>query len=252
MASKGRFEHALVIGASSGIGEALVRQLAGGGSKVALVARRAELLDALAGELNADPQHPSVRAYPHDLGNTQEVPELFQRIARDLGGLDLVVYAAGIMPAVTFDEYSTDKDLLTLATNLGGAVAWLNRAAERFARLGKGTIVGIGSVAGDRGRSKNPVYCASKAGLHTFLEALRNRVGRRGVSVVTVKPGFVDTAMTRGKPGLFWLISAERAARIILTKARRGAVCAYVPARWRLVMGIIRLIPSVLFKHLKV
>ena len=117
-------------------------------------------------------------------------------------------------------------------------------------RLGRGTIVGIGSVAGDRGRSGNPGYCTSKAAFHTYLEAIRNRVARDGVRVVTIKPGFVDTAMTRGMDGLFWVISPDRAAEIILSKASRGAVTAYVPARWRLVMLVIRSIPSFIFTRL--
>jgi short-subunit dehydrogenase len=119
-----------------------------------------------------------------------------------------------------------------------------------MARLGRGTIVGIGSVAGDRGRAPNPGYCTSKAGFHAYLEALRNRLATLGVKVVTIKPGFVDTAMTRGKEGLFWLISADRAAEIILKKASRGVVTAYVPARWRVVMTIIRSIPSFIFTRL--
>jgi short-subunit dehydrogenase len=94
------------------------------------------------------------------------------------------------------------------------------------------------------------VYGASKAGLHTYLEGLRNRVARRGVTVVTIKPGFVDTAMTRGRKGLFWVIPPERAAEIILAKARRGAVEAYVPARWRLLMTVVRAIPSFIFTRL--
>jgi short-subunit dehydrogenase len=96
------------------------------------------------------------------------------------------------------------------------------------------------------------VYNTSKAGLTTYLEALRNRIGRYGVRVVTVKPGFVDTEMTHGMSGLFWLISADRAAQVILRKAERGALCAYVPARWRLLMWVIRSIPSFVFRRLKI
>jgi NAD(P)-dependent dehydrogenase (short-subunit alcohol dehydrogenase family) len=110
----------------------------------------------------------------------------------------------------------------------------------------------VGSIAGDRGRVGNPVYNSSKAGLATYLEALRNRLSRRGVRVVTVKPGFVDTAMTRGLPGLLWLVSAERAAELVLRAARRGTPVAYVPARWRLVSLVLRSIPSVVFRRLKV
>ncbi len=246
------FTHALVIGASSGIGEAIARQLAAGGARVALVARRLAALQQICAEINELSGEHRATPYEHDVGQYQEVPELFQTITRELGGLDLVVYAAGAMPAVAFEEFNTDKDRQMLEVNLLGAVAWLNPAAERFNRLKAGTIVGIGSVAGDRGRSGNPVYTTSKAGLHTFLEALRNRIARSGVRVVTIKPGFVDTPMTQGLPGLFWLISADRAARIILKKARRSKVSAYVPARWRVVMLIIRSIPSFLFRRLKV
>ncbi len=246
----GGFQYALIVGASSGIGEALARRLAAGGTRVALVARSGENLRRIASEIEAAEGEERALVFPHDVLDLQAVPELFQEIARALGGLDLVVFSAGVMPPVAPDEYNTAKDREMLGVNLLGAVAWLNPAADRFARLGRGTIVGVGSVAGDRGRSGNPVYCASKAGLHAYLEALRNRVARRGVKVVTVKPGFVDTAMTKGKEGLFWLISADRAAHIILNAARRGTVTAYVPARWRLVMSVIRAIPSFIFTRL--
>jgi short-subunit dehydrogenase len=246
------FCHALVIGASSGIGEALARRLAADGALVALVARRAERLDEIVASINAAAGERRAFAFAHDVRAVGEVPELLQRIAGDLGGLDLVVWATGIMHRVAFDEFDAAKDLEMLAINLAGAVAWLDPVAERFGRLRRGTIVGIGSVAGDRGRSANPVYNTSKAGLHTFLEAIRNRIGRHGVRVVTVKPGFVETRMIAGLAGTPWMISADRAAEIILRSARRGRETAYVPARWRYVMWVIRSIPSFLFKHLKV
>lgn len=246
------FKHAVVIGASSGIGEALARRLAAEGTRVALVARRRDALSEIVGDINAGSDGDPAFFRVHDVRHTVEVPELVQDIARELGGLDLVVYAAGMMKQVAFDEFDPAKDLATIDVNLRGAVAWLDPVADRFGRLGRGTIVGIGSVAGDRGRSGNPAYCTSKAALHTYLESIRNRIARKGVRVVTIKPGFVDTPMTRGLDGLFWLISADRAAEIILGHARRGTAVAYVPARWRLVMLIIRSIPSFLFRRLKV
>ena len=246
------FRHALVIGASSGIGEAVARRLAAAGARVALVARRGDELRRIASEINDLCGEERALPWAHDVRQASEVPGLFEEICRRLGGLDLVVYSTGLLIPVAFDEYDTAKDLEMLQVNLLGAVAWLNPAAQRFATLGTGTIVGIGSIAGDRGRSGAPAYNTSKAGLATFLEALRNRVARCGVRVVTIKPGFVDTAMTRGLPGLLWLIQADRAAEILLRKAARGSVCAYVPARWRLVSWVIRLIPSRLFRYLKV
>jgi len=249
---KKTWQTALVVGASSGIGAALVKRLAAQGCRVAAVARRHDELEKLAVWASKAGGGGEVLPYVADVCEPQSVPELFETITGDLGGLDLVIYAAGVMHPVQFEEYATDKDLEMVQTNLSGAIAWLNPAAQRFGRLKRGTIVGIGSVAGDRGRSGSPVYNTSKAGLHTYLEALRNRVARYGVKVVTIKPGFVETAMTKDLPGLFWLISADRAAEIILTKARKGAVTAYVPARWRWVMLIIRSLPSFIFRRLKV
>ena len=248
--SDSNFSHALVVGASSGIGEALARRLAADGTRVALVARREDELRRIMDEINDSAGEERAIAVAHDVRVADEAQDLVQEIARRLGGLDLVIYAAGSMPEVAIDEYDTAKDREMLEVNLFGAVAWLNPVADRMARLGRGTIVGIGSVAGDRGRAPNPVYCTSKAGFHAYLESLRNRVDKLGVKVVTIKPGFVDTAMTRGKEGLFWVISADRAATIILKKARSGAVSAYVPARWRLVMTVVRSIPSFIFSKL--
>lgn len=247
-----RFDHGLVIGASSGLGEALARRLAARGGRVGLVARREDRLRQICAEINEAVGEERAFFFVHDVSSREEAPALLQEIARVLGGLDLVVYAAGVLRPVAFEEYPTDKDMDMLEVNLLGAVAWLNPVAERFGRLRRGTIVGIGSIAGDRGRSGNPVYNTSKAGLHTYLEALRNRVGRHGVRVVTIKPGFMDTAMIAGLGSVPWVVSADRAADIVLKKARRGAVTAYVPARWRLVSRIIGSIPSAIFKYLKV
>jgi short-subunit dehydrogenase len=246
------FRHALVIGASSGIGEALARRLAAGGARVALVARRAQQLEEIVASINATSSEQRAYAIAHDVRNAGEVPELLQRISCALGGLDLVVFAAGIQHRVAFDEFDVAKDQEMLAVNLAGAVAWLDPVADRFGRLKRGTIIGIGSVAGDRGRSANPAYNTSKAGLHTFLEAIRNRIGRHGVRVVTIKPGFVETRMNAGPGGALWRISADRAAEIILRAARRGRETVYVPARWRYLMWVIRSIPSCVFKRLRV
>ena len=170
----------------------------------------------------------------------------------DLGGLDLVIYAAGVMPHVGEAEYCLEKDRLTVEVNLLGAIAWLNQAAECFVRSQAGTIVGISSVAGDRGRRGNPAYCASKAALDAYLEALRHRLVRSGVTVVTAKPGPVDTRMSAGVRRRPFLISADRAARQILAAARRGTPVAYVPGLWRPVMCAIRSLPHALFARLDI
>jgi short-subunit dehydrogenase len=246
------FHHALVIGASSGIGEALARRLAAEGTRVALVARRGDALRRIAREIEDIVGEERAFPFVHDVRNREEVPALFEEITRTLGGLDLVIYATGLMTPVAFEEYDTEKDAAMVEVNLLGAMAWLNPAAQRFFQLKQGTLVAIGSIAGDRGRCGNPAYNTSKAALATYMEALRNRVARRRVKVVTLKPGFVDTPMTHGVPGMFWLITADRAAEIILGHIRRGSKTAYVPARWRLVSWVIRSIPSFLFRRLKI
>ncbi len=255
------WKKAIIVGASSGIGAELARQLAAGGCQVALVARRAVELEAVAQNFRgstADDRRPTTESdlpthtaqsqnsliYPHDVTCYEEVPSLFQRICRDLGGLDLVVYSAGFLPRVGEDEYSFEKDRVALEVNLLGAVAWLDQAADRFGRAGAGTIVGISSVAGDRGRKGNPVYNASKAGLNTYLEALRMRLQPKGVTVLTAKPGFVATPMTEGLGKLPMVITAPEAARRILEAARDKRSVAYIPSRWRPIMFLIRNLPA--------
>lgn len=240
-----RYRFALIIGASSGIGREIARQLAGEGARVAVVARRRERLDELAREFPG-----LILPFAHDVTETTAVPALFQRITGELGGLDLVVYASGVMAEVGASEFSFAKDGPMLEVNVVGAVAWLNEAAARFQNVGAGTIVGIGSVAGDRGRYGQPVYNASKAFLATYLEALRNRLDRHGVRVVTVKPGPVETEMTAHLrlPGA---MKVDVAARIILRKSTRPGE-HYLKFTHRLAFAIIRRIPSFLFRRLKI
>jgi short-subunit dehydrogenase len=243
---KAKLSRVVVVGASSGMGEAMARQLARAGADVAIVARREAELTRLAGELPG-----KLRPYVHDVSNVDEVPALFERIERDLGPIDGLIYAAGVMPKIEESEYAFEKDRAMVSVNLLGAMAWMNQAAARFEAAQAGTILGISSIAGERGRRGNPAYCTTKAALTTYLEALRNRCSRYGVNVVTIKPGFVDTAMTRGMKGLFWLISAENAAKQALALARKGkSGAAFVPARWALVALIVRLLPSFIFRKL--
>ncbi len=244
------WNYAIVVGASSGIGAELARQLAASGCRVAAIARRETELGQLAAAAGGGEDR-NILTYPHDVTCYEEAPALFQRICRDLGGLDLIIYAAGTMPRIMPEEYNFEKDRAAVEVNFLGAVAWINQAAERFGRGGSGTIVGISSVAGDRGRGGYPVYGASKAALNAYLESIRNRVGRLGVAVVIVKPGPVDTPMTKGMSGLPLLITPEEAARQILAAAKGRVRTAYIPWKWRPIMAIIRGIPSSLFQRMK-
>ncbi|MDF1838552.1 MAG: SDR family NAD(P)-dependent oxidoreductase [Planctomycetota bacterium] len=242
---------AMVIGASSGMGEALVRLLAQQGYTVGAVARRSERLEALAQEMELEPGRVVVLA--QDVTDTDGVQAAFAALASQVGEVELFIYAAGVMPEVGPTEYNTQKDLRQVAVNLGGAMAWCNEAANLFQSQRSGTLVGIGSVAGDRGRKGNPAYHATKAGFATYLESLRNRLSEVGVHVLTIKPGMVETPMTDHLDELMWPISAEKAAETILGSAQRGFFnTRYVPMRWWAVATVIRSIPSFLFKKMSI
>jgi NAD(P)-dependent dehydrogenase (short-subunit alcohol dehydrogenase family) len=245
------FQRAIVVGASSGIGAALVRQMVHHGFQVVAVARRQPELERLCQEVNAAVGE--TRAWPlvHDVTQVESARAAFDEAVRRLDGLDVIVYAAGVMPVVDERTFDARIDADIVATNLTGAMAWLNPAAERFLTLRGGTLVGIGSVAGDRGRSGNPAYCASKAALHTWLESMRNRLSRHGVRVLTIKPGPVDTPMTQGRGKLPLLIDADTAAAGILAALRGGADTRYVPLPWWPIMTTIQAIPSPIFRRMK-
>jgi short-subunit dehydrogenase len=243
---------AIIIGASSGIGAALAVELARRGYQLALVARRAPELDAVIARLNAGASDVA-RAYPHDARDYDATPALFARIREDMGSapLTLVVYASGAMPAPQPEGWPFDAEREMIETNLIGAMRWLSLAAEVFARQGRGSLVGVSSVAGDRGRNGNSAYMASKAGLSVYLESLRYRLARRGVRVVTIKPGLVATAMIgEKKPPRPLVISPERAARRIAEVCERGPEVVYVPARWAAIMTIVRALPASVMKRL--
>lgn len=239
------YKHAIVVGASSGIGAELAKQLLESGCRVALVARRRDKLEAIAATF---PDAAVVAE--HDVHDTAAVPALFQDLCKQLGGLDLVVYASGVMPPVGMHEYDTAKDLEMVAVNLNGAIAWLNEAAVRFEGVKAGTIVGIGSVAGDRGRSGQPVYNTTKAALATYLEALRNRLAKLGVTVVTIKPGPTQSEMTAHMPQAK-MMPADEAARRILAKSRRTGEHYLSPAH-AVIFFVIRHVPSWLFRRTKI
>lgn len=233
----------IVIGASSGIGRELVRQLAERGDQVAAVARRTERLEELAAMYPGQ-----VLAFTHDVLDTDAVPALFTEITKQLGGLDLIIYNSGVMPEVGPTEFNFEKDRAMVEVNVLGAIAWLNEAANRFAQVKAGTIIGIGSVAGDRGRAGQPVYNMSKAALASYLESLRNRLHKLGVCVVTIKPGPTATEMTEHLP-MKGMMDPARVAKITLAKANKPGE-HYVKFTHRLIFAVIRRIPGVIFRRL--
>ncbi len=249
------FRHAIVVGASSGMGAEIARQLAAGGTAVALLGRREEELRKVAAEITAACRGRAL-VRVHDVRRAESVPALLDELVRDLGGLDLLVYAAGIMHLPREGEYDAARDRAEVEVNLLGAMAWMAPVAAMFEARRAGTLVAISSTAGERGRRGFPAYSTSKAGLTTWMEALRNRISRYGVNVVTAKPGFVDTSLldqVERKPRGALLTPAPRAASLILAAAKRGgSPSVFIPGRWWPIAMIVRHLPSFVFRRLNI
>jgi len=240
----------LVIGASDGLGAVLARKLAKEGYSLALLARSKDKLEALCNDINTNGE--IAHAYVHDVSEYDKTPELLREIVANLGGLDLVIFVAGVnYPPGGIDKYNFENDRKMIEVNLIGAMAWLSPIAEMFQSAQAGQIVGIASVAGDRGRVGNPGYNTSKAGLATYLEALRNRLTRHGVNVLTVKPGFMKTEMLKAaQGGTPFAIEPEKAADDILKAMKKRKQIIYTASIWRWVMLAIQHTPSFIFRRL--
>jgi decaprenylphospho-beta-D-erythro-pentofuranosid-2-ulose 2-reductase len=247
---------ALIVAASSGIGVALAHELAARDYTVALVARRAPDLERRCAEINRQSSGdavPTARAYPHDVRDYDAAPALFERVACDFGAdaLVLVIYCAGVMPDGTNGTWTFEQERTMMEVNAVGVMRWRDLAAGYFRGRGRGTLVGISSVAGDRGRRGNSAYQASKAALSTYLESLRYSLHGTGVRAVTAKPGYVATPLTTHlKLPTRLVISPERAAKRIADVSARGPSVAYIPGYWGPIMWVVRHLPAWLMLRL--
>ncbi len=240
----------LIVGATSAIAEATARRLAERGDLLYLVARHGERLAAIAADL-AVRGSPRVGTEQLDANDLSAHEGMLDRAEQFLGGIDKVLIAYGTLGDQKACERSVELTLQELNTNALSIVALLTRVANCLARRGSGTIAVISSVAGDRGRGTNYVYGSAKALLTTFLSGLRQRLHRHGVAVVTLKPGFVDTPMTAAfEKGLLWA-KPERIAAGIVKAIDRKAGVVYLPAFWRPIMLVVRLIPERVFRSLE-
>lgn len=234
---------ALVTGASSGIGTELARGLARRGTKVALVARRKELLDALAAELAASGG--AAIAIPCDVRDRLAVRAAVQEAAHALGPIDLLIANAGVGHTIPVERFDAALFEDTIRTNLLGAVYAVEAVLPSMLDRHAGQIVGISSLAAYRGFPLTYAYCASKSALNAFLEGLRAEIADRGIKVTTVCPGFVRTPMTAGNRGpMPFLLEADDAARRILRAASRGKRVLNFPWPMAALMGLVRFLPG--------
>jgi len=240
----------LIVGATSAIAEATARRFAQRGDALFLAARSLERLQAIADDLRVR-SAAQVEIAPFDATDFASHAALVDQAEAALGGLDLVLIAHGTLPDQKTCAASFDQALRELQVNALSVMSLLTAVANRFEQQGRGAIAVISSVAGDRGRQSNYVYGSAKAAVTAFLGGLRNRLQPAGVHVLTIKPGFVDTPMTRDFPkGALWASPAAIARGIEKAIDRRKDV-VYLPWFWRPVMRLIREIPEPIFKKLR-
>jgi short-subunit dehydrogenase len=229
---------------------ATARLYAARGARLYLVARNQEKLNATADDLRVRGAA-QVEISLLDLLETSRHASVIEDAFLKLGELDVALLAHGILPDQARCEADVQTTLNTLEINFNSTVAILTLLANRFEAQRHGCIAVISSVAGDRGRQSNYVYGATKGGLNVFLQGLRNRLFRSGVTVVTLKPGFVDTPMTAGIPKNALFASPDTAGRAIHRAIERGRDVAYIPAFWRLILLMVKSIPESIFKRLR-
>ena len=190
-----------------------------------------------------------VHSYSMDANNFDQHLSMLDKAVGVLGVIDIVLIAHGTLSNQKECEHSIELTMQEIKNNALSVIALLTHLANRFEKQGAGTIAVISSVAGDRGRASNYVYGSAKAMVTTFTSGLRQRLYKSGVSVVTIKPGFVDTPMTaKFKKGLLWAKPETVAEKIVCAIDKRKDE-VYVPAFWWAIMVIIRLIPIALFKR---
>jgi short-subunit dehydrogenase len=242
-------EHWLVLGASSAIARGFARQVAARGALLTLAGRDLEDLQASAQDAQLRGA-PSARVLGCDAVDAASRADCIADAG--IPGTTLNVFLAiSEMPEQADMDLDPALTSHMIEATYAGPLALLQGLAPQFERQRGGRIVILGSVAGDRGRRKNYLYGSAKAGLATYAEGLRARLLPSGATVTLVKPGFVDTAMTWGLPGLFLVSTPEKCAAAAMNAALKGREEIYHPGFWRLIMFVIRHIPATVMKRLK-
>lgn len=238
----------LITGASSGIGNQLAIDLANEGAKLALIARRVDFLKKLSQKLESKTQ---IKIYKCDVTIKDEIRNTIDNIKRDFGRIDIAILNAGIgitNGSVNFDSSVAEK---IFNTNVFGAVYFIEYLLPDFIKNKQGAIVGISSLGDGKGFPKNGFYSASKAALTIILESLRIELKNCNIKVVTVKPGFIKTAMTdKNKFKMPFLMSVEKASSIIINGIKKDKRIIEFP--WQTTFGakFLRFIPTSWFESI--
>ena len=240
----------LILGATSMIARMAARAWAKRGHDLYIASRDQNELERIASDL-AIRYDVAVKSQVLDVSDMESHEKFIQEVWEKTGGFQGVLLASGYMgsQAKALADFQEAKKIIDV--NYVGACSILTHCANILAKQQNGFIAVITSVAGDRGRQSNYVYGSAKGGLNVFLEGLRNRLQSVGITVLTIKPGFVDTAMTYGRAGMFLVASPETIGEEIVKAVEKKKNVVYLPSFWRWIMCIIKSIPECLFKRLK-
>lgn len=234
---------AVITGASSGIGWALAKELARQGAKVGLVARRRDNLTALADEITRSGGTAALACA--DVADRAAVAAAIGEVTGRLGPADLLVANAGVGAPTTVEPLNTEAVERMFRVNVFGVVYAIEAVLPAMLARGRGHLAAVSSVAAYKGLPGESGYCASKAAVNTFLEGLRIQLRGRGVAVTTICPGFVETPMTAvNKFRMPWLMSAERAARLIAGALLRKKKVYNFPRRMGALMWLTGWLPD--------
>jgi len=244
-------QNILIIGATSGIAEAVARRYAEQGARLFLVARNSNKLRGVCTDLVARGAK-DAQSFVMNANDSDRIPQMLDSAWTAFGTIDVALVAHGTLPDQNRTETDIPYAIAEFRTNAESVIACLAGLAGRFEPQGRGVIAVIGSVAGDRGRASNYLYGAAKAAIDTYASGLRARLFKRGVHVLTIKPGFVATSMTADLNLPERLTATpESVARDIQRAISKRNDVLYTPRFWNWIMLIIRWIPSVIFKRMK-
>lgn len=240
----------LVLGAKSDIAQACAREFARNNFDVILAARNAADESLAAAKTDLEIRF-GIKAFTaeFDAENFDVHQDFYANLPTPP---DVVLCAFGYLGEQSEAEKNWTETAKIINANYTGACSILSVAANDFERRKAGDIIGISSVAGERGRASNYVYGSAKSGFTVFLDGLRHRLSRVGVNVITVKPGFVDTKMTEGMnlPKILTAQPEQLAQAIFKVYRKKKATLYYLPA-WRFIMFVIRNVPEFIFKKSK-
>ncbi|MGE0093857.1 MAG: SDR family NAD(P)-dependent oxidoreductase [Alphaproteobacteria bacterium] len=236
----------MILGALSAIAEAAAREWARQGARLLLVGRDAARLEMVAADLRVRGGEAEIAISDLVEG---DIEQTFGALAARLGEVDIALVAYGVLGEQARAEKDAAEARRLLAVNFTSAARWCLAAANLFEANGRGTLIVLGSVAGDRGRGSNYIYGAAKGGLGILVQGLAHRLARAGARAILVKPGFVDTPMTASiaKKGPLWAQPAAIARVIVKAGQGKTGPVVYAPGFWRWIMLVIRLMPASIF-----